>query len=85
MDLNYTEQQVAFRAEVRQWLADNVPVEPLPSFDTAEGFQAHREWETKLYEGHWGMITWPEDMGGRGADLLQWLIFEEEYYALVRL
>ena len=81
MDLNYTEQQVAFRAEVRQWLADNVPVEPLPSFDTAEGFQAHREWEAKLYEGHWGMITWPEEMGGRGADLLQWLIFEEEYYA----
>ena len=81
MDLNYTEQQVAFRAEVRQWLDDNVPVEPLPSFDTAEGFQAHREWEAKLYEGHWGMITWPEEMGGRGADLLQWLIFEEEYYA----
>ena len=81
MDLNYTEQQVAFRAEVRQWLDDNVPAEPLPSFDTAEGFQAHREWEAKLYEGHWGMITWPEAMGGRGADLLQWLIFEEEYYA----
>ena len=79
MDLNYTEQQVAFRAEVRQWLADNVPAEP--SFDTAEGFQAHREWEAKLYEGHWGMITWPKAMGGRGADLLQWLIFEEEYYA----
>ncbi len=81
MDLNYTEQQIAFRADVKQWLAANVPADPLPSFDTAEGFQAHREWEEKLYEGHWGMITWPESMGGRGADLLQWLIFEEEYYA----
>ena len=81
MQLEYTEQQNAFRAEVRSWLKANVPAEPLQSFDTEVGFQQHREWETKLYEGRWGMITWPEEMGGRGADLLQWLIFEEEYYA----
>ncbi len=81
MDLNYTTEQTAFRAEAREWLAANVPPSPLPSFDTEAGFQAHREWEAKLYEGRWGMITWPEAMGGRGADLIQWLIFEEEYYA----
>ncbi|CAA0082539.1 Putative acyl-CoA dehydrogenase FadE17 [Zhongshania aliphaticivorans] len=81
MQLEYTEQQTAFRAEVRSWLAANVPAEPLQSFDTEIGFQQHREWEAKLYEGRWGMITWPEEMGGRGANLLQWLIFEEEYYA----
>ncbi|MFT6552575.1 MAG: alkylation response protein AidB-like acyl-CoA dehydrogenase, partial [Zhongshania marina] len=81
MQLEYTEQQNAFRAEVRSWLKANVPAEPLQSFDTEVGFQQHREWEAKLYEGRWGMITWPEEMGGRGADLLQWLIFEEEYYA----
>lgn len=81
MKLEYTPEQTAFRAEVRAWLAANVPAEPLKSFDTEEGFQQHREWEAKLYEGRWGMITWPEEMGGRGADLLQWLIFEEEYYA----
>ena len=81
MDLRYTDEQKAFRHEVREWLADNVPKTPLKTFDTEEGFQAHREWEAKLYEGRWGMITWPEAMGGRGADLLQWLIFEEEYYA----
>ena len=39
MDLVYTEQQQAFRAEVRDWLAANVPSERLPSFDTAEGFK----------------------------------------------
>ena len=26
------------------------------------------------------MVPWPEEYGGRGADLLEWLIFEEEYY-----
>ena len=81
MDLNYSPQQQAFRAEVRAWLAANVPDQALASFDTEAGFAQHREWEKQLYEGRWGMITWPEAMGGRGADLLQWLIFEEEYYA----
>ena len=45
-----------------------------------EGFQQHREWEAKLNEGRWGMVTWPSELGGRDADLLQWLIFEDEYY-----
>ena len=80
MDLSYTESQVAFREEVRSWLAANVPAEPLQSFDTEAGFQAHRDWEAKLNEGRWGMVTWPEELGGRGCDLIEWLIFEEEYY-----
>ena len=80
MDLRYTDEQVAFRGEVRAWLEANVPQKALPSFDTAEGFEAHREWERTLAQGNWGMVTWPEAFGGRGCDLLEWLIFEEEYY-----
>src|SRR5437868_14343897 len=26
------------------------------------------------------MVTWPKEYGGRELDLIQWLIFEEEYY-----
>ncbi|WP_269929393.1 acyl-CoA dehydrogenase family protein [Aminobacter sp. HY435] len=81
MDLNYTEEQEAFRLEVRSWLEAHVPSTPLPSFDASrEGFEAHRAWERVLNEGRWGMVTWPESYGGRGLDLIQWLIFEEEYY-----
>ncbi len=80
MDLTYTVQQKAFRADVRSWLAANVPTAPLQSFDTAEGFAQHRQWEATLNKGHWGMVTWPEALGGRGCDLIEWLIFEEEYY-----
>jgi alkylation response protein AidB-like acyl-CoA dehydrogenase len=80
MDLNYTPEQDAFRKEARAWLEANVPSEPLPSLDTAEGFQAHREWEHVLNGGGWAMVPWPVEYGGRGADLLEWLIFEEEYY-----
>ncbi|TVV76733.1 acyl-CoA dehydrogenase family protein [Sphingomonas solaris] len=81
MNLDYTPEQRAFRAEVRTWMEANVPSGPLPSFDlTREGFEAHRDWERKLNEGRWGMVTWPEAYGGRGLDLIRWLIFEEEYY-----
>ncbi|MGQ7958053.1 acyl-CoA dehydrogenase family protein [Pseudomonas sp. SP16.1] len=80
MDLTYTPGQQAFRAEVRAWLQANVPAEPLQSFDCAEGFAQHRAWEAKLNEGRWGMVTWPTALGGRGCDLIEWLIFEEEYY-----
>lgn len=81
MDLSYTAEQEAFRLEVRSWLDAHVPAGPLPSFDASrEGFEAHRAWERVLAEGRWGMVTWPEAYGGRGLDLIQWLIFEEEYY-----
>lgn len=80
MDLNYNNEQQAFREEARAWLAANVPQNPLPSYDTEEGFRLHREWEARLHDGHWGMVTWPQEYGGRGCDLIQWLIFEEEYY-----
>ena len=80
MALAFSSAQKAFRREVREWLAANVPAEPLASFDTAQGFQQHREWEARLNTGRWGMVTWPEELGGRGCDLIEWLIFEEEYW-----
>lgn len=80
MDLSYTPEQDAFRAEVRGWLEAHVPPEPLGSFDTREGFEEHRRWERELHAGGWSMVPWPVEYGGRGADLLEWLIFEEEYY-----
>jgi len=81
MDLRYTPEQHAFRAEVRAWLETHVPGQCLPHFDASrEGFEAHRQWERTLAEGGWGMVTWPKEYGGRGVDLIQWLIFEEEYY-----
>ena len=32
------------------------------------------------YDGRWSAVSWPEEYGGRGADYIKWLIFEEEYY-----
>jgi alkylation response protein AidB-like acyl-CoA dehydrogenase len=80
VDLTFTEQEEAFRAEARAWLEANVPRPPLPSGDTREGFALHKEWERVLFDAGWAVVSWPQEYGGRDASLMEWLIFEEEYY-----
>lgn len=80
MQLVYTPEQEAFRAEVRAWMEAHVPKEPLVTLECREGYDQHVAWERTLASGNWGMVTWPEAYGGRGLDLIQWLIFEEEYF-----
>ncbi|MFE0673804.1 acyl-CoA dehydrogenase family protein [Streptomyces sp. NPDC058867] len=81
MDLTFTEEETALRAEARTWLRARVPSPPLPSLETEEGFAAHRAWEAELAADRWSVVHWPVEYGGRGASLVQWLLFEEEYYA----
>jgi hypothetical protein len=80
MDLDYTPSERTFRREARAWLEANVPKAGLPSGDTAEGFALHRQWEKKLYDAGWAVVSWPKKYGGRECTLMEWLIFEEEYY-----
>ena len=79
MDMRFTEAEEAFRSEARAWLEANVP-HGLPSGDTREGFDLHVQWEKNLFADRWSVVSWPEEFGGRGASLWEWLIFEEEYY-----
>ncbi|MCF3123488.1 acyl-CoA dehydrogenase family protein [Streptomyces arenae] len=81
MDLDFTADEEEFRLRARAWLAAHVPAAPLPSLETEEGFAAHRAWEGELAAGRWSVVSWPEEYGGRGVDIVKWLLFEEEYYA----
>jgi alkylation response protein AidB-like acyl-CoA dehydrogenase len=81
VDLELDEDTLAFRDEVRAFLREHVPAEPLPSMDTAAGFEAHRGWERTLAEARLSVVAWPRELGGRDASLLQWVVFEEEYFA----
>ncbi|MCX4909493.1 acyl-CoA dehydrogenase family protein [Streptomyces sp. NBC_00878] len=81
MDLDFTADQDAFRAEARAWLHAHVPSPPLPSLETEEGFAAHRAWEAELAADRWSVVSWPTAYGGRDSGLVRWLVFEEEYYA----
>ncbi|TCK01240.1 acyl-CoA dehydrogenase family protein [Nocardia alba] len=81
MDLEIDPAAREFQLEVREFLAANVPAEPLPSMDTAQGFAAHRDWEAKLAQARLSAVSWPREFGGRDASILEWVLFEQEYYA----
>ena len=86
MDLTWSEAEDAFRREARTWLDDELVAwrlrhdDRILSGDTAEGFAQHLDWERTLFDGGWAVVSWPTEMGGRGASRWEWLIFEEEYY-----
>ena len=80
MDLDFDEATEEFRAEVRDFLSANRKSFPARSYDTAEGFEQHRAWDKVLYDAGLSVITWPQKYGGRDASLLQWVVFEEEYF-----
>jgi alkylation response protein AidB-like acyl-CoA dehydrogenase len=76
MDLAYSPQEERFRAELRAWLERNPPgAEP----DDLDAWVAHgKQWQRRLYEAGWCGIAWPAEYGGRGASLIQQIIFQEE-------
>ncbi|MFZ0832349.1 MAG: acyl-CoA dehydrogenase family protein [Mycobacterium sp.] len=80
MDLDFDDATEDFRAEVRGFFAANEESFPTKSYDTADGFEQHRRWDRVLYDAGLSVITWPQKYGGRDASLLQWVVFEEEYF-----
>ncbi|MCW4354990.1 acyl-CoA dehydrogenase family protein [Hoyosella sp. YIM 151337] len=81
MDLDLDAHTLAFRGEVRNWMNDNLSHMPRESYDTPAGFEEHRAWEQRLADARLSVVSWPAAFGGRDASLLQWVIFEEEYFA----
>jgi alkylation response protein AidB-like acyl-CoA dehydrogenase len=78
MDLTFSERELAFRDELRRWLADNPPgPEPHGRGEDA-GFTWRRDWQRRLYDGGWAAPHWPAEYGGRGATLTESAIYFEE-------
>ena len=78
MDLTLTEQEAAFRDELRAWLEENHPGEPPSVSGDQAQFEFEREWQRRLHEGGWAGVSWPKEYGGRGATLIEQAIFGEE-------
>ena len=72
MDLRYSPEDEAFRAEVRAWLAANLPAEKL------ETFEQQRAWHRKLYDAGYVGMGWPVEYGGRDARPMEQAILGEE-------
>lgn len=82
MDFDYGPEAEAFRAEVRDWLAENLPAGQEDSIrETFAGDERDtfmRDWEAKLRDAGYIGIAWPEEYGGRGLSTLELLVFNEE-------
>ncbi len=80
MDLNLNQEELAFRDELRAWLAANVPSDwdERREESMQRRFDYLKRWQRKLYDGGWAGIHWPKEYGGRGATLMQQVIFWQE-------
>ena len=76
MDLTFTDEQLAFRDELREWLQANLPGER-PA-DDADALRWSIDWQRRLDDGGWAGVHWPKEYGGRGASLMETAIFFEE-------
>jgi alkylation response protein AidB-like acyl-CoA dehydrogenase len=89
MDFADSPAEAAFRAELRAWLATHLPDHRRqypPSDDELtlhpdKSFDACRAWHRRMHAGGWVGLRWPREYGGRGASLVEQLIFAEELIA----
>jgi alkylation response protein AidB-like acyl-CoA dehydrogenase len=85
MDLRFTAADEAFRAEARAWLASALSGEFAPLVgrggpgDEHEVFEPRHAWERRMGEDGWTCLSWSREHGGRGASLVEQVIFLEEY------
>ncbi len=85
MELRFSAEHDAFRAEAREWLVTQLD----GAFAGVRGrggpgdehalFDERLEWERALGGAGWTCLSWPVEYGGRDASLLEQVIFYEEY------
>ncbi|MEM9059078.1 MAG: acyl-CoA dehydrogenase family protein [Pseudomonadota bacterium] len=80
MDLSYSTDELAFQAEVRQWLADELRPALADKVKTGKRLtrEDHLEWHAMLRNKGWLAQMWPVEHGGTGWSAAQKSIFDEE-------
>lgn len=83
MDFSFSPQEEEFRNELASWLEDHLPEgwltgETRTPSDSDQKHVFLREWQKKLFEGGWTGVSWPKEYGGKGATLLEEIIYSQE-------
>ena len=82
MDFAYSPEAARFRGEFRAWLECNLTRDVIDCGgrqghdDTA--FGVLRDWNARMADAGWAAVSWPVEYGGRGATVLEQLVFAEE-------
>lgn len=71
-----------FRKELRTWLADHLTEDILSAarhYGRAEdAFEIMRRWNAQMADARWAAVSWPAEYGGRGAGIVEQLVYAEE-------
>ncbi len=82
MDIEYTAEEEAFRAEVKAFIAENhteeIRARTAKSLTGYINKESHVEWQKKLHEKGWIAPNWPVEYGGPGWSAAQKYIYETE-------
>jgi alkylation response protein AidB-like acyl-CoA dehydrogenase len=84
VDLRFSEADLAFAAEVRDWLGKHLTgrfadLVGRGGSGNEEFYELRLEWERELHAGGWTGLGWPAEYGGRPASMTQRVLFEDEY------
>jgi alkylation response protein AidB-like acyl-CoA dehydrogenase len=84
VDFSYPAEAEAFRAELRQWLERNLDdrIRAAGGHLGARGEQLEilREWNHRLADAGYAAISWPVEYGGRGAGVMEQVVWTEEMH-----
>ncbi len=80
MDLNFTPEELAFRKEIRQWVAENLPADISAKVRGSLRLsrEDHQRWAKILGQKGWLGWGWPTQFGGPGWNAIQKHLFEED-------
>ncbi|BBY02163.1 acyl-CoA dehydrogenase family protein [Mycobacterium seoulense] len=82
MDFSYPAEVEQFRIELRDWLSENLTDELVaarrPSGRDDAAFEMLRAWSATMADAGWAAVSWPREYGGRGATVLEQLVYTEE-------
>ena len=80
MDLNFTPEELAFRAEIHDWVAANLPADISTKVHNALRLSQSdmQRWAQILGKKGWLGYHWPTQFGGPGWTAVQRHLFEEE-------
>ncbi|MDT5023464.1 MAG: hypothetical protein QOG47_704 [Mycobacterium sp.] len=82
MDFSYPPEVEPVRKELRAWLAANLTQDVVAAGrrrgkDDAT-FETLRAWNATMADAGWAAVSWPQEYGGRGATVLEQLVYAEE-------
>jgi alkylation response protein AidB-like acyl-CoA dehydrogenase len=82
VDFSYPAEVEEFRTELRDWLSANLTSELIaarrPAGRDDAAFEMLRAWNQTMADAGWAAVSWPRDYGGRGATVLEQLVYTEE-------